>query len=397
VRIIFLTETFPYPLDSGGRIKTFNTLRILSERHQVACHAIARAPVASRDCDEVARMCGSVCIHRLGRGRTFEAAALGRSLIRRLPLSVVRHYDKRAASAIGRAARSGQFDLVYCDHLSMVEYGRTLQLPLLYDAHNAESVLVRRYARHARAGPIRWLSEREWRLLERYEQEAVRKAGLTIAATAVDAAALKRHVPTAAVRVVPVALDTFRIQPLKGLTAEPEILHLGGLHWPPTTDGLRYFVREILPGIRRAVPAARVSVVGRGASHASRVTRGPNIRLLDGVSDLESIWQRSRVLAVPLRSGSGVRLKILEAFARGVPVVSTSVGCEGLEVEHGRHLLVADDADEFARQTVSLLVDAELAAGLAREARAFVESNHAPGVVAPRLLDAVDLFAARLP
>jgi glycosyltransferase involved in cell wall biosynthesis len=280
----------------------------------------------------------------------------------------------------------------------MVQYGAPTGLPLLYDAHNVESELVRRYAPYASAGSRTWAAQREWRLLRTCERHALGRASVTIAASEVDAGLLRRLAPKAIVEAVPLAMEISSLPRIRPLTAAAELLHLGGLHWPPNADAAVHFATAILPLVRKRRPDVRLTIVGRAtSSQAHRLARHPRVHVFGRVENLDDIWRRSRVLVVPLRSGSGVRVKILEAFARGVPVVSTSVGCEGLDVDSGVHLAVADRPADFAEATIALLADDNRAEALSDAARAHVASRHDVGIVGPRLLDVVRRAAEAQP
>jgi glycosyltransferase involved in cell wall biosynthesis len=167
-------------------------------------------------------------------------------------------------------------------------------------------------------------------------------------------------------------------------------LFLGGLHWPPNAEALAFFIREIWPLVRRDQPNATLTAVGRDDSSLATECRGvPGVTLTGWVDDIEPYVARSRALIVPMRAGSGMRVKILEAMARGLPVVSTRVGCEGIDVRSGEHLLVADDPSTFAAALVRILTDADLAQSLAAAARRLTLARYDVDAVAPLVLDAL--------
>jgi glycosyltransferase involved in cell wall biosynthesis len=398
LRILFLTETLPFPLDSGGRVKTFNTLSLLSRAHDVHCHALVQEAVAAKAEERLHEASASLTLHHVRPGTSRELRAFARSVIRREPFSIVRHAHPDVFRRIGRAAGGRCFDLVYCDHLSMVQYGASTDLPMLYDAHNVESELVRRYVPYALRGARRWLANREWPLLRAFERAAVERARLTMAASDVDARSLRELAPGAHVEAVPFPIDVSVMPRIERLTSAPRILHLGGLHWPPNADAAVHFAANILPIVRRQMPDASLTVVGRVAAAQSRRLEGfAGVRVMGRLERLDDVWRESRMLVVPLRSGSGVRVKILEAFARGVPVVSTSVGCEGLDAQPGIQLVVADGDADFARATIDLLTDDRRCVALAEAAWTHVVSRHAVEQVGPRLLGAVERAAGANP
>jgi glycosyltransferase involved in cell wall biosynthesis len=193
---------------------------------------------------------------------------------------------------------------------------------------------------------------------------------------------------------VPIAVDGSGVAPIHELSGEPRVLFLGGLHWPPNADALVTFVRDIWPRVRTARPDATLTSIGRDDHPAADICRAaPAVTVVGWVPDIDPFVRQSRVLVVPMRAGSGMRVKILEAMARGLPVVSTAVGCEGIDIVPGRHLLVEDDPSRFADAVARVLNDDVLAASLASEARALVMARYDVTAVSNALLGALQTAA----
>jgi glycosyltransferase involved in cell wall biosynthesis len=390
MRILLLTETIPYPFDSGGRIKTYHTLRMLACEHDVHCHAFIRRSEQRAFLPRLEEVCASVTLDLLPRTPWRELAYATRSVLVGIPYLVLRHLAPASLEAVKELCGRG-FDLVYADHLSMMEYARHLDLPIVYDAHNVEYAILRRYADPRRVTLLQPFLAREWRRLREYERVACRRAALVCAVSENDANAIRELAGKSTdVRVIPIAVDADAAQPLLRLTAEPRLLFVGGLHWPPNLDAILHFARDVWPLVRRAVPAAQVTIVGRDdVAAARRLRQTPGFTLAGYVDDVAPHFERSRVMVVPLRAGSGMRVKILDAFARGLPVVSTPTGHEGIDVEPGRHLLSAAEPQAFASEVVRVLGDDRLAGSLAAEARRLVEARYNVPVVGRSLLEAL--------
>jgi glycosyltransferase involved in cell wall biosynthesis len=386
LRLLFLTETVPFPLDSGGRIKTYNTLRLLSRRHEVHCHALARHATHLTHRDALARNCASVALHHVPRSWRTEVADLAWSQITQSPFVVRRHFHRHVLARLRDACREHVFDLVYCDHLSMLEYGRRLPLPVVLDAHNVEFAIVQRYAATLGWSPVRAYAELEWRRLRRYERRQYPSCELIYSVSETDAGAIHALSGASNVVVLPIVVDMDALPHIERLTADPEILFVGGLHWPPNADAVRFFVREILPLVRRRAPSARLTVVGRDPGPTSSQL-GPleGVRFVGHVHDVEPFFQSSRVMVTPIRSGSGMRVKILDALARGLPVVTTRIGCEGIAVSDGHEALVADAPDAFADHVVRVLQDDRLATAMADAGRRLARARYDLSSVADEL------------
>jgi glycosyltransferase involved in cell wall biosynthesis len=397
MRILFLTETIPAPLDSGGRIKTFHTLGVLSSRHEVHCHAFIREPGQRAHAAMLEGRCASLMLHVVGRSTWREATIAARAALTARAYTLARHLHRSASQAIADHARREGFDLVYCDHLSMAAYAQGLGLPVIYDAHNVEWQLVMRHGDLLPwPGPL--AARIEAARVRREEAHACARAALVLAVSDVDAHSLRRLAPGASVRVVPIAIDA---NAMPGRMLRPpgdQVLFVGGLHWPPNAAALEWFLERVWPDVIRTVPAARLTCVGRATpDQRRRLERVPGVQTTGGVVDVEPWFRQAKAMVVPLRSGSGMRVKILDAFARRLPVVSTSVGYEGIEANADQHLLAADAPDAFARHVVAVLRDESLAEQLAASARHLVLERYDVRTIAPALLAAIDEAAGRGP
>jgi polysaccharide biosynthesis protein PslH len=184
------------------------------------------------------------------------------------------------------------------------------------------------------------------------------------------------------VAVVPISINAGDVERRTPLPTAPELLFVGGLHWPPNADAVIFFLEEIFPEIVRAIPNVHLTVVGRSyESITARVGHPPGVTFAGHVRDIEPYFSRCRVMVVPLRSGSGMRVKILDALARGVPTVTTSIGCEGIDAEPGKHLLVADTPSQFTAAVLRVLAEEDLAQSMSKVGRLLVMERYDEAVV----------------
>lgn len=392
MRLLFLTETVPFPLDAGGRIKTYHTLRILSREHEVHCHAFIRDEGQRRYERDLSSSCHRLTLHLKPRSRVGEVCSLLIGYGTGTPFLVRRHFDRAVFAELKSQIEQHRFDAIYCDHLSMLEYGRRLGLPIIHDAHNVEFEIIRRHAATLRFSAMRGFAALEWRMLRRYERAQYRRCALIYSVSDIDAQAIRRlSGDRNTVAVVPISVDAEGVAPASPIDAGHELLFVGGLHWPPNADAVGHFIDEILPIVRSRLPNTRLTVVGRTdarVQHRLRTLGG--VTFAGHVADIEPFFRRSRAMVVPLRSGSGMRVKILDALARGMPTVTTSVGCEGIDATAGDHLLVADTPATFAAAVVRVLTDDELAMRLSRNSRELVQDKYDESVVGRQTLAALN-------
>lgn len=394
MRILFLTETVPYPLDSGGRIKTYYTLQALSAAHEVHCHAFIREPAQGSAQGSLEQVATRVTLHLVPRSIAKEVWFAVKSLLTGTPYTIVRHFDAGVMRHLESATRAMRFDAIYCDHLSMMEYGLRLPLPILHDAHNVEHEIVRRFAGSAN-GLRRLAAEYEWRSVRRYEERVYRRCALIYAVSEVDARQIRAMGgPAPRIEVVPIAVDAQSPVPATPWQNGPEVLFVGALDWPPNRDAVQYLLDEVWPLVLARMPSARLTVVGRGSLGVT----APNVTFTGWVEDVTPYFAAARVLAVSIRSGSGLRVKILESLARGVPVVATSVGMEGIAARSGEHLIVADAAQALADGLVRVLQDDDLVRHLSIEGRRLAVQRYDRSVIARQLLKTLgDVVAVQGP
>jgi glycosyltransferase involved in cell wall biosynthesis len=280
---------------------------------------------------------------------------------------VVVAQDWTAAERRLRALAPDSYDLVWFEHPEVWAALSHLSasVPVVLDLDNVMSVVL---ARSARLRP-RWKRPLDaWDAVQwrRVERRAVRDADAVAVCSGRD-----RDLLGGSSTVVPNGYQSSPTAFARRPPAVPVLCFVGLLHYPPNTDAVEWFAREILPRIRQQRPGTRFRVLGDagGSPRVAALAALPGVDLAGHVSDLTTELLTSSAAVVPLRSGGGTRIKVLEAFALGLPVVSTSIGCEGIAAEPGEHLLVADDAQGFAQACLALIERPDLAASIAQSAR----------------------------
>ena len=272
--------------------------------------------------------------------------------------------------------RPGAFDVVSAEFAPMAgyRYGDAGGARLVLDEHNIEYDIVRRTAARERALLRKGYAAINWRKLRREERSAWRRFDGCVLTSVRDQHLLLESVPGTRTAVVPNAVDLHYFQP--GPDAPPpdraKLLFFGALNYYPNEEGLIFFLDEIWPLLRVKRPALELQIVGQHPPESIRRRQAPGIEITGRVDDLRPFLSRATAVLAPLRIGGGTRLKILEAMAMGRPVVSTSLGAEGLDVKHDRHLLLADDPASFAAQLCRLLDEPKLAAALGAAAHQLI-------------------------
>lgn len=377
MRLLLLTQVLPYPLVSGPQIKTHYTLRYLAQRHRITLVSFVRSAAEMRIAEALRPYCEAIYTVTLRRSRLRDGVALLRALATREPFVIARDRRRALYRLLQELAQRGAFEAVHADQLNMAPYALSLPGYRVLDAHNAVWQIAKRLASTASLGLARMLAAWEARRLKAYEGEVCLAFDQVLTVSEEDRRALEeatgRTLPGA---TIPIALDPADFPPIPRVDGARGILHIGGLHWPPNAEGLRWFLWEVWGSVRAAEPSARLFLVGARPPQDLRAwaARDPSVVLPGFVADPTPYWQQSVLLIVPVRAGSGVRVKILEAWSRGVPVVSTSIGCEGLKARHGKNIWIADEPEEFARAIVTLLRDPREARRLGEAGLATVQT-----------------------
>lgn len=388
MRILVISPLLPIPPYTGGALRIAHLVRALASKHEVTL--IAAAPGGTpigRACEALAPV--TVKIVKAGwvpgEPPSWSKRWLQvRSLFTRH--SALYWTFTKALHHVVRSEELAVYDAIQVEYsvLGLLPFAE--QLPLVLDAHNVEYRVLLRAAAHASPWRRAWLRW-EARRLQRDEETAWRHATFCLATSQVDAEEIAR-MSQRPVAVVPNGVDVDRFPFPDVDSAEPDhVVFVGTYRYVPNLDAVHWFVRDIWPRIRAARPSARCSLVGMDPPPSvHRLARVPGIAVVGTVPDVRPWLARATVVVVPLRSGSGTRFKILEAFAAGRPVVSTRIGAEGLAVEHGIHLLLADDPTSFAEAVIQLLTDPERRWSLARAARELVEREYAWPRIGEKLL-----------
>jgi glycosyltransferase involved in cell wall biosynthesis len=379
--ILFLSNVLPYPLDAGPKVRSYYVLRYLAQYHRVTLLAHTRAGDTPAAIEHLRSFCHAVHPVPITRSRVQDARHLASSLVSAKPFLVLRDDLASMRAAMANVTAQQQFDAVHADQLSTAPYALALaKLRRVLDQHNAVWTIVERLARNETFLPKRWLLKRETRLLQHHEAAMGQAFDQVITVTEQDRRALEfPDAPTRApMLTIPICIDPNDVVPVKRNAKAQNIACVGGMFYPPNVDGVLWFARQVLPRVWNEFPHTKFFIVGsRPARELVRLgEREPRIVVTGYVADTRPYLADSAAFVVPLRAGGGMRVKILDAWARALPVVTTTIGGEGISVRHGENVLVADTPDAFAQAIIQLLRDPAAADQLARAGRAWVETAY---------------------
>lgn len=362
MKILWVKPGKLLPLDTGGKIRTYNILCRLVANHDVTYLSYYRG---DQDCDYeqeiVKHLPGTVPLNIGGADKTGLARYVDYLL--RLPevtpFSVRRFTSGQVQRIVRDWTSQGVYDVAVCDFLaSTLNFPRDLATPTVLFQHNIETLLWRRRAQFEEKWLDRWSAKIESAKMARFEPEQVIRFHRLLAVSQDDSTAMAAMVDPRRISVIPTGVDlsTYRYDREPQVKA-PLVVFIGSMDWAPNIDAVAYFCRDIWPRVLKGVPSARFRIVGRNPNSRVRDLASNSIEVTGTVPNIVDHLRAAAVVVVPLRMGGGTRIKIYEAMAMGKAIVSTRVGAEGLNVRHERDILLADEPEQFANYVLALLCD----------------------------------------
>jgi glycosyltransferase involved in cell wall biosynthesis len=366
VRVLWVKAGKLLPVDTGGKIRSYNLLRFLTKNkdHEVTLLSYYGG---RRDPDYEAALTKEIP----GSQTIYTAAPDSNAILRgldylwrlprRAPYVVSKFTHRAVQTTVAAWLSSGRFDVAVCDFLDAAAiFPSRLPIPCVLFQHNVESSLWERMAA-VESNPVKKLSFAiEWAKMTRYERATMGRFHHIIAVSQHDRRQMLQMNPACEITVVPTGVDTQKFTVAPASSAQPpRVVFTGSMDWGPNIDAVEYFCSQIWPRIRAEFPDAIFQIVGRTPVAKVRRLASESIEVTGTVPSVAEYLEKASVVVVPLRIGGGTRLKIFEAMAMGKALVSTSIGAEGLEVESGRDLLLADDASSFSDAVIMLLHNAE--------------------------------------
>lgn len=386
MHILFLTQIVPYPPDAGPRIKTWNVLRYLAgQGHRISLATFVR-PEEEPYLEHVSGICSAIYPVRMRRSRLADGFYALKSLFTGKPFLIERDNLSAMRRVVAQVLAGDDVDLIEADQLTMAQFalearGNRSAPPVIFDSHNATFKILERSLNNVNA-LLRLPLEIEFRRLKRYEINLVQRCDHTLTVTQQDRQIFIENcrLPSDSQQIsaVPIAVDTQALQPLPFRQDSVNIVTLGTLTYPPNADGIRWFLRDVFPVIYARQPQVTLTIIGKKPPadfFTLAAPFGDAVQITGYVPDLTPYLAQAAVMAVPVLAGSGMRVRILEAFARGIPVVTTPIGLEGIEAGP-QEVRVAESKTEFAAAVLQLLQDPAERSQMAVNARRLAETRY---------------------
>lgn len=382
-----VTPYLPYPLLSGGQIRTYNLLKNLSKHHEITLFALIKDESERQYIDDLKPFLAQIQVFKRTKNPWHPRNIL-LAAVTPYPFLVTRNLPSSMRSKVAKELATKQYDLIHAETFYMMPNIPHTKIPVLLVEQTIEYLGYRYFAKttaHWYAKPLLYLDI--WKL-KFWEQYYWRKASRLVAMSPDDRSLIQSELKESIkIDVVANGVDVERFTNTKrDLPVHPTVLFVGTFKWLPNIDAVTFLVEDIWPQIVNAIPDARLWIVGHSPTTKIKdYARHKSITVSDRVDDIRDAYGAAHVLLAPIRSGKGTRFKVLEAMATGLPVVTTSLGAEGLSLESGKDVLIGNDKQELAELTVRLLNDSSLQVSLAKEAKQRVQHGYSWATISKTL------------
>ncbi len=390
MNILFLSTENPYPPDGGHHLRTYNVLKILANRHKIYFVGFAQDESEFKYIPEIKKFCETVDIYKVsktGYSKSFFRLAC-KNLFLRYPLVAQRYFIEEARERIDQILGRHSIDLVHMDMLALGLYrGLLKDTPVVLTNHNVESLRLYRWIEIEKNLLLKSFLFTQYLKLKAFEKRMCRVFNRCIVVSDYDKSYLNHLCGMDNFTVVPNGVDIHYFKPESGEVRRNHLVWVGGMTGPYNSDAVDFFIEKIWPVIKYEVPEATIDFAGGGPTQKLRdeASEDKSVQVLGFVPDIRPIVQRGSVFVAPIRTGSGTKIKVLNAMAQAKPVVATTVAAEGIDVAPGENILIADVPEEFAKKVLYLLRNEEIAKQMGEKARELIERKYSWDLIAENI------------
>jgi len=393
MKILIISPFLPYPPDDGDKIRLFNLILRIAQKHEVSIVSFVSSLKEERFIPELKKYCSQVEIVLMKeRSKLGKLYGVIQCLVSGEPLESKFAFDNEMKEKIRKLVLAQHFDIIQIEHMFMAPYIKVIPKPcdakIIIVIHNIGFIQFYRMFKIEKKLDTKIRYFINWVMMKKWEVRVLENFYICITVSFINKKILNSINPKLDISVIQNGVDVDKYRPLPINSGTKNILFIGFMDYVANHDAALYFYNEIFPIIKKKIPYSKFFIVGKKPKQEIRaLTKDKNVIVTGYVEDVRSYYQDCDVSVMPLRAGGGTRLKILEAMALGRPVISTSIGCEGLDVIEGHHLLIANDAKQFAEKTLRLLSDRNLYKCIVREARQLVVARYSWDAIAEQLLN----------
>lgn len=388
MKILMLTPYLPYPLLSGGQIRTYNLLKKLAEKYEVTLFALIKEESERQYIPELEKYCAKVRVFKRSQ-KPFTLRNIINTAFSSFPFLVIRNHVPETIQAVEEELKAEQYDIIHAETFYMMPNIPKTKIPIILVEQTIEYLGYESYADKVKFWPFRQILKIDIAKIRRWEEYYWRSCTKLITMSQEDKDLINETLQSPnKIEVVSNGVDVkWFAQKERQLPKDLTILSVGTFNWLPNVEAVKFLVEKIWPIVKKKLPTSKLWIVGNAPTPEifEYQKKDTSITITGGIPDIRDAFTGAHVLVAPVFSGKGTRYKILEAMASGTPIVATQIAVEGLGVEHGIEVLIGNTAKELANQTVKLLQQPELQKKLAKNGKEFVQTQYDWEFIAKKL------------
>jgi glycosyltransferase involved in cell wall biosynthesis len=379
MKILMLTPYLPYPLLSGGQIRTYNLLKKLANHHEVTLCALIKDDAERQYIAELEKYCHKVRVFKRS-SKPFTLRNIVKTLFSSYPFLVMRNHVPETITAVKQELDTNKYDLIHAETFYMMPHIPDTKVPTILAEQTIEYLGYESYAKNTKWFFLKPFLYFDIAKIKRWEKHYWNSCTKLIVMSHEDKEYIAPSVEDPSkIEVVSNGVDAkWFAEKKKQLPEYPTLLSVGTFKWLPNVEAVDFLVDKVWPRIKKQVPNAKLWIVGNAPTKKifAHQDRDPSITVTGGIPDIRDAFNGAHILVAPVFSGKGTRYKVLEAMASQTPIVATDIAVEGLGVENGTHVLTGNTASQMAKQIVKLLQQPSLQKKLAANGKKFVASNY---------------------
>ncbi len=387
MKILMLTPYLPYPLLTGGQTRSYNLIKRLSSLgHQITLFCLVKSNQERKHVSELEKFCKEVQVFSRPE-KPWTLKNILKTGLSFYPFLVIRNWAKGECLAIEKKLKEDDFDLIHAETFYVMPHIPKTKIPILLVEQTIEYLVYRHFADSYKLPGIKQLLYIDVAKMKHWELKYWKRASRVVAMSQEDKKSMLFQLPSLHVDIVPNGVDSnYFGEKVKEKSKSPVILYLGNFTWLQNREAVEVLISKVWPKIKENIPDAKLWIIGKDAKDFFLKLESDSIRV-DEVSDVREVYQQASVLVAPIYGGGGTRYKNFEAFASGLPVVTTSIGIRGTNAQDGKEVIIRDTPQEIAEAAINLLIDRKLYQKIADNAKRMVKGKYDWDPIAKKLSD----------
>jgi len=383
MKILMLTPYLPYPLYSGGQIRTYNLLKNLAQKHEITLFSLIKTKEERKYISELEKFCRKVEVFKRSE-RPWTLKNILRTGFGFYPFLVVRNLSSEEKRAVAKKLKEEKFDLIHAETFYVMPNIPQTSVPILLVEQTIEFLVYQHFV-ETTSPLLRFFLSVDVLKIKFWEKHFWKKANKVVAMSEADNKIMRREVSNLDVAIIPNGVDIDFFSKVKREKGEERVLFVGNFKWLQNKEAVGVLVEKVWPKVIQKIKGASLSIVGRYPTPKIKSYAGKSITILENVKDIRKAYQAADLLLAPIFGPGGTRYKILEAMAAGLPVVTTPWGIEGLGARDGWEVIIREDPSGLAEAVVKILTDRVLYQKLAKAGKKFVEENYNWRIISSKL------------